>query len=55
MDLHVKRFPESESRIFSVLSEYMCVSVCVISITQKQNTAETQILNSTFKSYVDAT
>ena len=43
MDLHAMRTPESENHIYSVWSVCMCVCVCVslISITQKQITAET--------------
>ena len=57
MDLHVLRYPEPENHIFSKWSVCMCVCVCVsetvclcvrasvcvsvISITQKQITAET--------------
>ena len=42
MDLHVLRSPESEKHIFSKWSA--CVCVTFISITQKQNTAETSNL-----------
>ena len=47
MDLHVWRSSESENRIFSVWFVCVCASIClcfcvtVISITQKQITAET--------------
>ena len=48
MDLHVLRSPESENHIFSKWSDCMCVCLCVrvsvISITQKQITAETSNL-----------
>ena len=44
MDLHVLMSPESENHIFSVWSVYMCVCVSVISITQKQITAESSNL-----------
>ena len=50
MDLHVMRSLESENHIFSVwyVRVYVCVSVCVcvsvISITQKQITAESSNL-----------
>ena len=54
MDLHVLRSPESENHIFSKWSVcmfvYVCVCICVwvcvtfISITQKQNIAETSKL-----------
>ena len=42
MDLHILRSPGSENHIFSVWSVCMhvCVCVTVISITQKQITAE---------------
>ena len=41
-DLHVLKSPVSENHIFSRWSVYMCISV--ISITQKQITAETASL-----------
>ena len=43
MDLRVMRTPESKSHIFSVWSVcmYVCVCVSVISIAQRQITAET--------------
>ena len=44
MDLHFMMSPESENNIFSVGSVCMCVYVSVISITQKQITAETSNL-----------
>ena len=50
MDLHVLSSPETENLIFEV---WLRVCVFVISITQKQITAETS--NSTFVSYTDAT
>ena len=58
-DLHVLRTPKSENHIFSVWSVCMCVCVCacvsVISITQKQITAETSNLVFYTVSYTDAT
>ena len=53
MDLHVMRAPESENHILSIWSVCMCICVSVISITQKQITAEHQIWYSTFESYTD--
>ena len=44
MDLHVMKTPESKNQIFSIWSVCMCVSVSVISITQKLVTAETSNL-----------
>ena len=42
MELHVLRSPESKNHIFSKWS--VCAYVSVISITQKQNIAETSNL-----------
>ena len=57
MDLHRLKIPESKNYIFSAWSVCMCVFVSVISITEKQITAETSILIhiSTFVSCRDAT
>ena len=40
MDLHFMRASESENHIFSIWSVCMCFCVFVVSITQKQITAE---------------
>ena len=53
MNLQVLRSPKSENHIFSKWS--VCMYVSVISITQKQITAEASNLYLTFVSDTDAT